>query len=382
MTEAQNKPGKHAKNDVSSLRRELDSARQRMAELETELEKAVDIFEGIVDATRDGIMIEDDSGRVSYANNGLVEMLGYKNREEVLHRPWSHFFSLDQEKKIPGARGMYESLLVTRDNRRVPILITSSSFYFKGEYMGVLSVIKDITERKKFEESLARSEKFNAIAQLTMGISHEIKNPLSVLQAHVDLIKNKKEIKNLEDEKILYSLKVIAEQSERIAITVSSLTSLAQDKESLMKPINALELMHNVAEMFHPKLNKSHITLYAEWDPDDIVIIEADEGKLLQVLTNLLFNAIESMSGGGELWLGVDRTPEGVEIRVSDTGIGIPEDLMKRIFDPFFTTKTRGTGMGLAICQGIVEKHGGRMHIESQPGSGTTVRLLLPVKQR
>ena len=115
------------KNNISALRRELDAARFRMAELENELEKAVDIFEGIVEATRDGIMIEDESGRVSYANNGLMLMLGYENRDDVLQRPWSHFFSLDAEKKIPGARGMYESLLVTRDGGRIPILITSSS---------------------------------------------------------------------------------------------------------------------------------------------------------------------------------------------------------------------------------------------------------------
>ena len=347
------------------------------------LEEALSMFEQIIESTDDGIMIEDQKGLVSFANMGFVRMAGYESRDQVLDRPWPDFFSLDEEKKIPGRPGMYESLLVTRDRSRIPILITSTSFYFRGEYRGVLSLIKDIAGRKRMEEALARSEKYAAIAQLSLGISHEIKNPLSVMQAHLDLVKSNKTIKNIADEKLNYSFEVMNTQARRIAATVRSLSNLAHDRPPEMRPMDLTRLLDDVSDMFFPKFKKGGVVLERRYARRDPVALEADEGKLIQLFTNLYFNALEAMPEGGGLRVDVRPRPESgeVELAFEDSGSGISAEIRKRIADPFFTTKPAGTGMGLAICQRIVEEHHGTLEFDEAPGGGALVIVRLPLIQ-
>ena len=381
---------------IAELKARLDALDQERALLADELaglrgapapehagmEEALSMFEQIIESTDDGIMIEDERGRVSFANAGLVRMLGYESREQVLNRPWPDFFSLEEERKIPGRPGMYESLLVTRDQSRIPILITSTSFYFHGEYRGVLSVIKDITEQKRAEQALARSEKYAAIAQLSMGISHEIKNPLSVLQAHLDLLHSNKALKQVLTEKLKYSLDVMETQSVRIAATVRSLSSLAQDRAPDIRLVNLVRLLDDTSDMFFPKLKKAHVELQRAYEKDSAVAVEADEGKLIQVITNLFFNALESMSDGGTLTVDAAADPSGgAIISITDTGAGIPPSTLNRITNPFFTTKPSGTGMGLAVCQRIIEEHHGNLFFDSAQGQGTIARIRLPLYQ-
>ena len=142
--------------EISRLKSELSAQLERTRSSETAHEKFADMFHGIVETMKDGIMVEDERGLVVFTNNELVKMLGYKNKEDVHGKPWARFFSLEEEKAIDGEKGMFESRLLTGDGRKIPILITSTSFYFKGEYIGVLSAIKDITEKKKAEDRILR----------------------------------------------------------------------------------------------------------------------------------------------------------------------------------------------------------------------------------
>ena len=362
------------REQVKALKAQLRSSRD-------DRDRALDMFESMVETTGDGIMIEDENGLVSYANRGLVSMLGWDSAEDVLHKPWVEFFSIEKDRKVKGMKGVYESQLLTRNKQKVPVLVSSTSFYFRDRYVGVLSFIKDISERRQAEESLARSEKLAAIAQLTMGISHEIKNPLSVMQAHVDLLTDKREIRQLENQKINYSLEVIAEQTRRITATITSLSALSRDTPSKQIRLDASALIRDVTDMFSPRLEKSAIELKREWDDSAEIWVVADRGQCFQLLTNLMFNAIESMDPGGVLTVALARDTQTrrAHFSVSDTGSGIDSETMKRIFAPFFTTKQQGTGMGLAICQRIAEEHGGALAVFSAPEKGTTVTLKLPL---
>ena len=366
----------------ASIEQELTNLRGLGHQEQAGMEEALSMFEQIIESTDDGIMIEDERGRVSFVNSGLIRMLGYESKKDILNRTWPEFFSLEQEKKILGRPGMFESLLVTRHKTKIPILITSTSFYFQGAYRGVLSMIKDITAQKSAEQALLRSEKYTAIAQLSMGISHEIKNPLSVLQAHMDLLKSNKPFVAALTEKQKYSIDVIKTQAERIAATVQSLSNLAHDRAPDIRPVNLVRIVEDTSDMFFPKLKKAGITLHRTYDKHTAMTVYADEGKLIQVLTNLYFNALESMASGGSITVAlVQNASHETALSITDTGCGIPEEILGRIRDPFFTTKPQGTGMGLAVCARIIEDHHGRISFESRPGRGTRVTVHLPEKQ-
>jgi len=275
---------------------------------------------------------------------------------------------------------MYESLLVTSDKSKIPILITSTSFYFRSQYRGVLSVIKDITGRKRLEQALVRSEKYAAIAQLSLGISHEIKNPLSVLQAHLDLVKSNTKLKAMLDEKLQYSFDVMSMQATRITTTVRSLSNLAHDRAPEMRAVDLKRLLDDTSDMFFPKLKKTGVSLKRDYAHVEPVAVEADEGKLVQLFTNLFFNALEAMPDGGALHLEIVIQSESahVEISFTDSGQGIPEDIRNCVADPFFTTKPQGTGMGLAVCQRIIEEHHGALIFGNGPQGGARVTVRLP----
>lgn len=145
-----------ALGEIESLRKIVSLQQKRSELFEVEHEKTADMFQSIIESMDDGVMIEDERGQVIFANKPLVKTLGYRGKSEITQRPWSDFFSLDDEKVVSGNKGIFESLLISSSGKKIPILISSTSFYFEDRYVGVLSVIKDITDRKKAEETLER----------------------------------------------------------------------------------------------------------------------------------------------------------------------------------------------------------------------------------
>jgi signal transduction histidine kinase len=366
--------------DEISQSDEIKLLKEKIEKLGDEIDKAAGIFKGIVESTDAGIMIEDEQGLVSFANPGLVKMLNYESKEEIIGLPWSHFFSLEQEKKVKGSSGVFESLLVTKVNKQIPILITSTSFYFRDEYVGVLSVIKDISVQKRAELAFARSQMFAVMAQMSMGISHEIKNPLAVMQAHIELLSNNSTLKNSGDDKLKYSFEVIKNQADRINFTLRSLSLFSSAKESQVKTVNLAAILNQLSEMFAPKLDKAHVFVIRNYDKDRFAGVAGSEPRLTQLFANLIFNAIESMPTGGTLELSLsEKMPDKFyKVTISDTGCGIPKEHIDNIFEPFFTTKADGMGMGLLICRQIVDETGGNMFIESKTGQGTKIIVRLP----
>ncbi|HPN93144.1 MAG TPA: DUF3365 domain-containing protein [bacterium] len=245
-------------------------------------------------------------------------------------------------------------------------------------------VAEKTVELEKANQAVFQTMKYQMVARLSMGLSHEIKNPLAIMKTHAELLETNEAVANIGDEEISYSLSVLLKQIDRISTTLDNLRILSREKASEFKNIEIKSMIGEVIKMFYPALRKAGITARQSYAEDAPSIIEADETKLMQMLTNLVFNAMESMSErGGKLTLSLDSLESGrlVQISVSDTGRGISKDNIKKVFDPFFTTKSGGTGMGLAICAGMAEDHGGSISVESAEGEGATFRLTLPASQ-
>jgi signal transduction histidine kinase len=233
-------------------------------------------------------------------------------------------------------------------------------------------------EKIQFQSQLAEYEKYAALAELALGAAHEINNPLLGIQSHLEL-----ELKAASGAEPRAEIEQCIEGVKRISSTIRGLMNYARPGPLVLSRISLHRLVADtLAFLEHqPMLHGKHLENRV---PPDLPAMRADSNQLSQVLMNLLLNAAEATPVGGTITLAATKLKfvDSIEIRVTDTGCGIPADILPHIFDPFFTTKRgRGTGLGLSICHAYVRSHNGEIRADSVPQRGTTVTITLPIRQ-
>jgi two-component system NtrC family sensor kinase len=240
--------------------------------------------------------------------------------------------------------------------------------------------------RKALDEQLIQSQKLASIGELSAGIAHEINNPLAVIGEEAgwmqDLLKreNLKDLKELDDFKD--SLREISQQAGRCKEITHKLLSFARKMESVIKDVDLHKLLEEILAMREREASYSNIKFFKKFR-DHLPMIYSDPSLLRQVFLNLINNAMDAIQKGGEITIETEiGEGDSVEVKVGDTGTGIPKENLGKIFDPFFTTKPpgKGTGLGLSICHGIIEKLGGSISVASQVGKGTVFSIKLPLE--
>jgi signal transduction histidine kinase len=233
-------------------------------------------------------------------------------------------------------------------------------------------------DKVQFQSQLAEYEKYAALAQLALGAAHEINNPLLGMLSHLEL-----ELKATADPEQGMEVEQCIAGAKRISSTLRGLVNYARPGPLVLSKISLYRLAADtVAFIEHqPMLRSKQLRNEV---PTDLPHIRADANQLSQVLMNLLLNAAEATQEGGSITLSASKLTyvDMIEVRVTDTGCGIPPDILAHVFEPFFTTKRgRGTGLGLSICQAYVRSHNGEIRVDSVVDHGTTVTLTLPVRQ-
>ena len=233
-------------------------------------------------------------------------------------------------------------------------------------------------QKVQFESQLAEYEKYAALAQLALGAAHEINNPLLGILSHLELSLRDA---HGEDERI--EIEQCIEGTKRISQTIRGLLNYTRPDPLLLARIHLSRLVDDTLSFLaHQPLFRG-IKLEKKI-PSDLPEISADANQLSQILMNLLLNAAQASPEGGNITISAQKVKftEAVEIVVSDTGNGIPADVLPHIFEPFYTTKRgKGTGLGLSISKAYVRSHGGDIRIDSLPMRGTNVRITLPIRQ-
>lgn len=246
--------------------------------------------------------------------------------------------------------------------------------------IGSIIQLRDVTERALIEERMQRMERFLELGSLAVGLHHEIKNPLAALSLHVQLLEEELE------ERGLYfaaeeTLTIVREEVSRIGNVLESFRDFTSLGQLNVDEAEILEIINRQVRLVSLQAERQGITIQVRKPQEKLAPVCIDTVKIEQVLLNLFMNAIEAMPKGGRLGIHLSEVGEWgakrVVIEVSDTGSGIPEDLISRIFDPYFTTKGEGTGMGLAICEKIVRQHEGSLEVSSS-SSGSLFTLSIP----
>jgi len=272
-----------------------------------------------------------------------------------------------------------EGELASRQGDTVPISwVISPMRDDGGRVIGLVAVGRDLTERREFQAKLVQSEKLAALGVMAGGIAHEIRNPLAVISSAAQLLVGTPLSKEVQQE---CAEKAYAATRRASSIIENLLRFARPADKGAMKPVDLARVLKESLALVANQLKLGKIECRVQY-PDGPVTVSGNASLLQQLVTNLLLNAAHAMNGdGGTIKASLARTHDQAQLRVVDTGRGIPRGDLAKVFDPFFTTMPvgKGTGLGLSISYAIVEQHGGRIDITSDKGAGTVVSVILPL---
>ncbi|RSD26696.1 ATP-binding protein [Mesobacillus subterraneus] len=252
----------------------------------------------------------------------------------------------------------------------------------EGEF---LVVLEDITEQKQMEETMIQTDKLSALGIMASSFAHEVNNPLATINVYaedmIDRIQAGDE--DLDEDEMEFYLRKIKENTERCKRITGNLLNFSRKSDWTDDQIKVNEVIENSISLVEHQLKKRRIQLELQVDAG-LPAVTGDGLKLMQVIVNLINNAVDALENEGSLIVSAVNNDGAVSIKVADNGHGIPAEAMDKLFDPFFTTKPvgKGTGLGLSVCYGIIQQFGGNIQIDSKPDQGTTVEIQLPYSAR
>jgi len=346
----------------------------------------------IISTMSDCLILLDREGNIVTANKATLESLAYERKQLDNAAVSTLFTAADINRgiieEITGEGNFKDKELTfkTREGKEVPVLFSKSFLKDNaGTPGGIVCVAKDISERKKLEEEILKTEKLESIGILAGGIAHDFNNLLSVMLGNISLA----QLEVSPQDKIYKFLSDL----EKAAIKAGELTGkfISFSRGGwLIKEQVTLSLFLKDVIASEPGLQETNISYHIDI-PDHLLPIHGDKRQLNQVMQNLFLNAIEAMPGeeGGRIAISAENTAitlenrfqlkpgKYVRILIEDNGSGIPAEIIDKVFDPYFSTKEKdarkGMGLGLTLCYSIIKRHDGHIRVESQQGKGTTV---------
>jgi len=322
----------------------------------------------------------DRKGKLLAINPAVSGLLGYSAQEMTrrqfvaLIHPQDRLKALTSfQEAMEGNSVHLELRLIHKEGYTVEVDVTNIPIIADLQIVGIYGVAKDVTDRKKSEELLRNSDRLAVMGQLAAGLAHEIRNPLTALKGFIQLLQS-----SPKENKSYYP--IMLTELDRINLILNEFLLLSKPRPTLFGDTDIRVVIRHVVTLLDTQaiLSKVRIVIV---EKEDLPVIRCDENQMKQVFVNVLKNAIEAMPDGGEVTVTTLLSEQGVVVRVQDEGDGISDELISRIGQPFFTTKDKGTGLGLMVCNNIMENHGGRLTIRSVPGKGTTVEVELPIRE-
>jgi PAS domain S-box-containing protein len=371
MGKALSRADKLTKDQLLSLFKELLASNER---LEAALQS---MFDGILVCNLDHVpvLINKTAERILRIQGGeSLAPLWQSVADEEL----KDFFykSLTSEETILGQEFALQSSSGTRI-----IAISLSALLSEDKIAGTIIHLEDITEKRKKETQLRRAESLAALTTLAAGVAHEINNPLGSISIRIQLLEKLLKSPEADQAAMTKHLGVVKQEMERLKQIVVDFLFAVRPMDVQLLSENPGPIIQEVADLVEPEAERFGIELGISIPPN-LPKILMDKRLIKQALLNLIKNAMAVMPRGGKLGIGVEQAEDELRISVSDTGIGIPEELLTKIFEPYFTTKKSGTGLGLTITFKIIKEHSGDISLESKEGEGSIFTIHLPIPQK
>ncbi|GBE32257.1 sporulation kinase E [bacterium BMS3Bbin05] len=326
--------------------------------------------ENILQSVPSGVISVDNSTRIRSINQAAEMILGI-DAKEVIGRKFDEVFReplttlLGEDKTVSRAEYPY----ATNDRRHIWVGITTSQLKnSSGDKIGIIFIFTDLTDIKALQSQVDLKQRLSQLGEMSAGISHELRNSMSVISGYAKLLSKKVEASN--------KTTVDAIQSEINIMDriISELLAFAKPSFLNMEDVVINELLKETVASAVGGNESVKVAL----NPAAPLCIKADGVLLRQAFTNLFANAVDAMPDGGNIEVELSFLNRKAEICIKDSGCGIPEDIKQKIFLPFYTTKQKGTGLGLALVHKIIVSHGGSIEVAGKEGEGAMFRIILP----
>lgn len=395
-------------NNIHVVR--IDRTNARIEQETAEYKAQRHFTDTVLHSASDVIVVLDLNGRIVRFNRTAEEITGYSSSELLGQLIWDWLIPVDQKTAVMHVfnnlrKGnieitrQYENDWLTRDGRHRLFQWHNSLLYDEsGKVTHIVAMGYDITEKRKVESEheqlqreLQQAQKMESLGQLTGGIAHDFNNLLGIINGYASLLNEK--CKKINDDKGISYTKQISDAGNRAAKLVSQMLTFSRSEHLDDLPLQFEPLLKDNIDMLRASLPSS-IDITTEIEPN-VPSVLMNPTNFHQLLMNLSVNARDAMQGNGQITIKLSLVKnldvlsqtshkpikgDWVDLSVNDSGSGIDSKTMEHIFEPFFTTKSvgKGTGMGLAVIYGIMQSHNGHIIVESEPGNGTTFRLLFP----
>lgn len=372
---------------IAQLDRELEEKNRQLVLKVEELNRTKDYLNGILEAMTDGVVAVDIDGTITTFNRAAQRITGY-SAEEVKDRAYGKVFDDDfgdLPRRAAGpsraqGHGHVASEIGKKDDSRAPV---SESVAFlsdrDGNVAGAVKVFQDLTEVTKLREQVRQKDRLAAVGQMAATVAHEIRNPLGGIEGFAALLA--RDIPDDDPKKRLVRKILVGTRS--LNRVVSELLAFTRPMELKFGELDCENLIRSVLAMVGEE--GDGVSVEIETDSGGVPMRICGDGEMLrQAFLNIALNAFQSMPDGGELHIAIgvqseeEQEDRPVKIAFTDTGCGIPQDVLPKIFEPFFTTKEKGTGLGLALAARVIEAHDGRISVSAAEGRGTTFEVHLP----
>lgn len=392
---------------LTVTRRELRSLTKTYEEhLETEVERtrqlqeSREFFRTTLNSLTEGVVATDAQGKITFINPTAQELTGWEQADEACGRPLEDVLQIIDESTRVRLRRLLEELptsdklaaapghlsMQDRHGNEFPVEVSAAPIMNdQHELAGTVVVVRDITQRRQTEQTLRVSERLTQAGRLSATIAHEIRNPLDTVTNLVYLLQHDTNSTAVTQQ----YLQMASEELSRITQITGQLLTFHREARHPVA-VSLSEVLDSVLTLYAPQVRRDDIVVERRFDTT--AQVRGFPGELRQVFSNLVDNAMDAMPNGGRLILSVrhgflssDPTRKGVRVTIIDTGSGMPRGVKRNLFAPFYTTKgEKGTGLGLWVSRGIIDKHEGTIHVISsvrEGRSGTAFSVFLPLEQ-
>jgi nitrogen fixation/metabolism regulation signal transduction histidine kinase len=378
------------KDEMGMLVQSFNGMSQELQDKTVRLEQEKERLNLVLNGIGAGLGLITNDYRITWMNPLLKELLD----EEQVKLPCYALFGAantpceDCMITCPEISGNADKQIVFTDGNgseciyRHRVFPLNNKIDGEGEY---LLFIEDITDEREMEEKIVQTDKLAALGLMASSFAHEVNNPLTTINVYAEDLLDRLNSTDecMDDAEISYYLKKIKDNTVRCKKITGNLLNFSRKTKWTAAAIHFEETIQEAITLVEYSLNKKNIRLHVEIAPD-IPDFTGDGLKLMQVLVNLLNNSIDAMTEEGTITISAKKVNEHLLLSISDTGEGIPKEMMAKIFDPFFTTKPvgKGTGLGLSVCYGIIQQFGGEIKVMSEQGIGTTVEISIPLSKK
>jgi signal transduction histidine kinase len=376
----------HGKDEFTDAFVTLNKTFEKVGVLQEGYKKAEKRITSLLQAVNECVLVLDLNRHVSSFNQSALKL--FQSSKDEFREMFAEVLSNNIELNGMLSRVIKQGeqvidkdlLIFLPDNTELLVKMTMQTLQEDDHAMGIVISFRDLKVMAELENNLMRSMKFGVIANLASSISHEIKNPLSSLALHAEVLNTRIKEQNFEGkEQAMTSLEVLKNESGRLNRIIQQFLTLARPSRIELDLVNLNSIVTEVVSLVQKQGEEQRVEIYVRQAPE-LEMVYGDRDQLGQVLLNIALNALAAMESGGKLYIRTRQEKKKAYIDVRDTGNGMSKEVQARVFELYYSTKKNGGGIGLAISRNIMEAHEGKLYFESVVGKGTIFTMELPLK--